>query len=120
MLAGKGLQTASLLLTEEDFNVKFTVFKNPYTGSRIIKNSSFEGSWKEAFRDSLGEVTGSNHFFTVECIVVKNGVLHSYNDACQSRDIISKFWSHIVESDGAKLIMKPRSGSPIIHVIIKA
>ncbi|MDD2376313.1 MAG: hypothetical protein PHD15_02390 [Clostridia bacterium] len=105
MLKKNCQKTVSLLMTDEDYNVRITVAKNATPLSRFTPTSIIEGIWKEYIRDSIGYYANICIELHVKILAASNGKVESYMAILSGDEIINHFWDKIHYADGIRIII---------------
>jgi hypothetical protein len=121
MLTGKCQKTVSLLLREDDFNVRITVAQNATAKSRFTTKSLIEGIWKEYIRDSVGELlnTDKSDYFT-EILIIKDETSKKIEATLTGKQIAQNLvLQSVLDADGIRITVIQANGKQLSWIIVK-
>jgi len=120
MLTEKCQKTVSLLLTEDDFNVRITVAKNATFKSILTQNSIIDSIWKEYIRDSIGEILYTDRDYFAKILIVKNETLKKVEDTLNGKQIAyNLFLKSVLDADGIRLTITQMNGKKLSWIIVR-
>jgi len=121
MLIGKCQKTVSLLLKEDDFNVRITVATNTIPKNRFTQKSLIDGIWREYIRDSVGELLNTDKVdYLTEILVIKDETPDKFEGTLNGKQIANYLLlQSVLNADGIRITITQANRKQLSWIIVK-